>query len=80
MLTEDNYQIHDTNLKGDFMVYNISCEFSMMSEVYSVHVMDKIKIYIYIYIYLRADMTIPKQQASKITFSLFLLFMYFIEL
>ena len=50
MLTEDNYQIHDTNLKGDFMVYNISCEFSMMSEVYSVHVMDKIKIYIYIYL------------------------------
>lgn len=50
MLTEDNYQIHDTNLKSDFMVYNISCEFSMMSEVYSVHVMDKIKIYIYIFI------------------------------
>lgn len=37
------YQIHGTKLKGDFMIDNISCEFSMISEGYSAHILDKIK-------------------------------------
>lgn len=57
----------------------------MISEGYSAHVLDKTKqryivLYIDLYIYLKADMTIPKQLASKIMFSLFLLFMHFIKL
>lgn len=50
------------------MVYSISCEFSMISEGYSAHVLDKTKIYssiyIYIYIYLSQSRYDNSQAAS----------------